>query len=177
MDSKGIGYSMDVLRTLSSVALGVVAAIASATACTEGDTGSIDLTTSPAPPKPAPGPPRRAPVKPCVTDDTCEPATPHCDAAGACVECLVDQQCVDPKRPFCSAGRCVECVTTAECTTAGKPLCKLPDQRCVQCLVDGDCVAPDRAVCDPGPGNCVACRPGPGCDAGPCPAGMACGGP
>jgi hypothetical protein len=89
-------------------------------------------------------------VKPgCTSSSDCPPATPICDAGGACRRCdantVSSNACttLDAAKPACGPdGRCIVCASSADCKAdPTKPICDVANQTCVACTSDTQCAA------------------------------------
>jgi hypothetical protein len=96
-------------------------------------------------------------VKPgCTSSTECPPATPICDAGGACRRCdantVSSNACttLDAAKPACGPdGRCIVCASSADCKAdPTKPICDVANQACVACTSDTQCV--DKLGMNPG---------------------------
>jgi hypothetical protein len=96
-------------------------------------------------------------VKPgCTSSTDCPPATPICDAGGACRRCdantVSSNACstLDAAKPACGPdGRCVVCASSADCKAdPTKPICDVANQACAACTSDTQCA--DKLGMNPG---------------------------
>jgi hypothetical protein len=104
-------------------------------------------------------------VKPgCTSNTDCPPATPICDAGGACRRCdantVSSNACaiLDAATPACGPdGKCIVCATSADCKAdPTKPICDVANQACVACTSDTQCAA----KLGMNPGVCMAHQDG-----------------
>ena len=121
---------------------------------TSGDATTEEPTTSGTTEDPSEG--RECDPDMALLNPSCPEDAPYCSQVGVCGDCSVLVACgaVDPATPVCDAsGACVQCNAVEDGACAGAtPICDLTTKSCVGCSRHSEC--PDSA-CDIASGACL----------------------
>ena len=133
---------------------GTTSGMATTTSTSDDTTSGEEPTTSGTTEDPSAG--RECDPEMAVLNPSCPEEAPYCSNAGVCGDCSVLVACgeVDPATPVCDAnGACVQCnaVEDGACADA-TPICDLASKSCVGCSQHSEC--PDSA-CDIASGVCL----------------------